>query len=94
MIEKVLRGFYEEDIESEPNWFKYTISKDKLVSVRLVSKSVDLKWLKKEINATKLEFSQGHKNAEGNINSATSVNAIFALERLKDRIWAEKEAKK
>ena len=59
-----------------------------------LKESVDLKALKKEINATKLEFSQGHKNAEGNINSATSVNAIFALERLKDRIWAEKEAKK
>jgi len=91
MIEKVLRGFYEEDIESEPNWFKYTISKDKLVSVRLVSESVDLKWLEWKIKDMA-------KDSEVEIHirnyGSSKEGYKLALNNLLVSIRAEKEAKK
>ena len=84
MIEKVLKGYYEEDAERyfrNKNWVD-VIEDNKQVPVRLVSESVDLKKLKERLN--ELSFNAGTKLLHSDY--------LIALQDIES--WAEKEALK
>ena len=88
MSEKVL-GFYKKDAYERPEFRSpfpcdsYEIPKDKLVSVRLASESVDLKKLKDFLETLRIGDM---------LDAGGDINVEFVREKIIE--WAEKEAKK
>ena len=86
MSKKVLKGFYEEDAEKDTEFYRgikhcpaHIIEISKEVPVRLASESVDLKWLREEIE----RFYFNNPEMEG-----AKITLKYLL------LMAEKEAKK
>ena len=91
MDEKVL-GFYKKDAEiTADNRFNscHVIRYDKVVSVRLASESVDLKWLEKYVTHIRGCF---EKNQPSDFEAGEEIGRIEGLEVLLAE--AKKEAKK